>query len=266
MGQLKRTLFSILTLCCVAGLVACGGESENSISGGNGSSVEAGTEKGEQVTREEWTAAVTNSFAAENVTAYDFLDMRMEEVWESEHVVYVGTGERIFKLANNVSHDIITQTYTVNGLAEDSVKETYNYVNEEGGIICEWERRSADDEWEYNEYSYNENAGMFDGTLGKMILGDEWEKRCQEWIAFYDQLQYDESTGEYTWMEDGEDSCLHTCKILNGKFYTLTWRWEDTEEESPTEFGYTEEKYVFKDYGTTTVELPKDETPLNSEN
>ena len=258
MKLLKKatTLFLALgmTAGMTAGFAACGGDK-----GGDNNSVDTGAAKGEQVTLAEWATAVTNTLTVDNVTINTFEDMHMEEVWDDgEHMVYEGTTNGVIKLAKNILYKKSSGTGTVNGVSATEFSERYEYVEE--NMYYRWSRESADSEWEYRETPYF--AGMFDGTAGEIVFG---EMDAQFLIALYDSLEYDESTGEYSVLiEDEYDPFVLKCKIVDDKFYTVTKRFEDTAETSPSEFGYIEYKHVFVDYGTTSVRLPNEEEEEDS--
>ncbi|MBE5747611.1 MAG: hypothetical protein E7352_05525 [Clostridiales bacterium] len=253
MKKMKKLIGLVLALGMVSaiGFTSCGGDGGIVANGG----VDTGTAKGEQVTFAQWTTAVTNTFTADNVTINAFENMHMEEVWDSgEHMVYEGTSEGVIKLAGKASYEIMTETYTVNGVLQERMVEEYSCVND--GMYCEWSRNGANKEWGYSECVYQN--GMFDGTAGEIAFGNKYGLAW--YITIYNQLEYDESTGEYSvYVEDEYDPFTLKCKIENDKVYTLTKRFEDTAETSPSEFGYIEYKYVFVDYGTTSVRLPNGE-------
>ncbi|MBQ8342578.1 MAG: hypothetical protein IJY21_00560 [Clostridia bacterium] len=250
MKTTKKLLALVLALGMTAGFAACGDDK-----GGN-SSVDTGTAKGEQVTLEEWTVAVTNTFAADNVTINTF----SEYVDEADGFIVTANG--VIKIADGVMNESMSYTETYDGMTGSYTDETY--ILKQDGTYYEWYNDSIDTlEWQCSEYRNSE----YSPTVQGVVFSEEWT--AEEIVAMYGDLEFDASTGEYSLFVEAEyDPFMMKVKIVNDKFYTLTTRMA-SEYEDTSSVWYSERKYVFVDYGTTTIDsLPgeEEEGGSNSEN
>ena len=181
MKLLKKATTLFLALGMTAGFAACGDK------GGDISSVDTGAAKGEQVTLEQWTTAVTNTFAADNVTITGDNRYQFHEEWDGE--MHVGSGEMnaTIKLANGMVYGDLSGVDTYDGETEELTQEYY--IIQEQGTYYKYLRRDGETEWscdEHDDAKYNPN---FSVTLEWSVFVDFGDADC--FIALYDSLVYD---------------------------------------------------------------------------
>ncbi|MBE5747450.1 MAG: hypothetical protein E7352_04690 [Clostridiales bacterium] len=257
MKKTKKGLLLALTLAMSTTLfVACGGN-EGGNSNDNGTSVpDAGASKGEQITQLEWATAVANTFVADNVTVNAVYTVEMKE----DGVSWGGKMEGVLKLADGVQYTKMFITETENGASESWTEESYVY--EEDGTCYEWYKDSIDTpDWVQNEYKEDD----YSATLFGVIFNDMLDEDAELLISLYEELEFNEETGEYSvFVEDEYDPYTMKFKVVDDLFYTFTIRFES--DETQGEVGFSEKKYVFVDYGKTSIgKLPGEEGTDNED-
>lgn len=237
MIMMKKATVLVLALGMMGSMVACGGGGNN---GGNGDN---GNAKGEQITATEWAAAMTHAFSADNVTANVYLSASYSEDGYSMG----GSGSGTLKIANDKIHEKMSYTQTMGGESMSFTDETY--IAKVDGVYYQWYKDSIDTlDWEMDICYDAEYEETFATTIGGYVLLDYLlDVSLEGYIAIFEDLVYDASAGEYKLVEgEGDEFYTVSFKIVDGKLYTVTAR----EQES---VGYEEMKYVFYDYGTTTI-------------
>lgn len=237
-GKLLKILTALGCLALGVGFVSCGGNGGN-VSGGG---IADGTAKGEQVTEEEWDAAITHTMMADNIT----VNMIGEQSFTDEGVVNVSTREGIFKIADGVEYEKFFCTETVDTVLTSWTQEEYVFKEESKNY--QWYRNSIEmPEWELSEYQ-----GEISATLSEALFSGMSPAKG---VAF-EELEYNEETGEYSSLViERDDSTTMKFKIRDGELYT----WEVLFEDGTSEV-YHREKYVFINYGTTSIgKMPSEE-------
>ena len=242
MKMFKKTTLLVLALGVVGtlGLAACGGGDKGGTDNGNA--------KGEQVTLEQWTAAMTASYAADNVTA----NVTVSAAFTEEEMMVGGSATGAIKIANDVIYEAMSYTESMGELSYTYTDETF-IINEDG-TYYEWYKDSIDTlEWVTYESEDAKYNPYFSTTLGGYVLR-EYMGSVESSIAIYDRFEYNASTGEYTATDSSEgESMTISVKIANGKLYTLETKYVEGDE-------YETMKIVFTNYGTTTIgKLPNGE-------
>ena len=132
MKMFKKTTLLVLALGVVGtlGLAACGGGDKGGTDNGNA--------KGEQVTLEQWTAAMTASYAADNVTA----NVTVSASFTEEGMTMGGSATGAIKIANDVIHEAMSYTESMGELSYTYTDETF-IINEDG-TYYEWYKDSID--------------------------------------------------------------------------------------------------------------------------
>lgn len=199
---------------------------------------------GEQVEQNEWAAAFQEMFAADNVTIHEVFSVYMEE---ENGFVWGGDMDGTIKIANGIMHETMSYVEMENNVYYEWTDETFVY--QQDGTCYELYRDSIDTlDWVKHEL-----PEKFSATAGYVLFEGEG---LDEMVASYDQWTFDEEKGEYSiFVEDEYDSCTVKVKIVDGKVYAFTIRFDS--DETQGEVGYSEQTFVFTDYGTTEMsELP----------
>ncbi len=242
MKKIQKAMGLILVFGLTAGFAACGGGD-----GGDGGA-DTGAAKGERVTLEQWSAALASSLAADNVTINGTQSYVYHEEWGGEMHAGSGTVTALMKIANGVMYRNISGTDVFDGETEEWTEESY-LLNEDG-TYYEYYKENGDTEWSREENYEASHEPNFSMTVQGLVFGDEIDAAYL--ISVYEELTYDEATGEYIFSINEESDQLEiSIKIKNGKLYKLTQYFTDA---YAPEGDYDETTYVFVNYGTTTID------------
>ncbi len=196
---------------------------------------------GEEVTQEEWSAAIAASLAATNVK----VKVSAEMEGNMEGMSVEGTYSQEINIADGKISEESSETETLNG--ERETREDKDYYFAENGIYYHLSWDSRDGEWTKEPATYEDGVTSAADCCGAYILGEGLEG-----MAFaYSMFEYNKSTGayEYEMSAYGNTSTIEV-KVKGGKIaaYTHSTKNDDFEETS----GMT------ITYGNASVTIPDD--------
>ena len=203
---------------------------------------------GQEVSQGEWEKAFYLFFNEQaNVTVNAAFWMSMEEYYDETWHKYEGILDGVIYFSNGEMYERNQITGMEDGDNFSFTEEKY-IVNKDG-TYYEYYSDSIDTPNWVESMVRDE----FDGTLASYILGGEMS--VEEYIAMYAIADFNRETGEYTvYIEDEIDPYTIKFKFVDGLLFSLTIRFEDMESDS--ERGFSEERYVFTNYGDTYFEYP----------